>query len=831
MLDELQNPQWAKGGEVGQVVKDEKDIKLRIGIVSPLPYAATHGILPTQILYNVINSFPNVQAERFYLPDSDFYKIIAKRETDYVSLETKTPLKDFDVIFISIYFVPQYLNIPHILRLGEVPVWSKDRKEHHPIICIGGFPLINPEPVALFADAICIGEGEVWTEEFLKLMVEKKKRGMNKEDFLLKVAREIKGAYIPNLYDKKTRKPLYEGVPAKIQNQIVDIENRPASDIIGSIMPFHDSVNHAKGIEIARGCGSGNCRFCVLAWTRRPFRIRKKEHVIEALKQRKLIGFNSVSLSCPNATEVPYIGEVVNKCYEMDLRTDIHTERIDTFLDSQLTKVRALTKRRQLTLAPEAGNITMRNRINKPFTEEEIMAAVDKGCENKFLRIKIMFICDLPGESYSDVDSTIGLIHRVLNKRDECVKKYNLGFKPFIIASITAFNPMPFTPLEFCGVINNQNKYLYMINGLINLKGRTNKNIGDKSSRNFQWIYIGTKYVRNFQNLLQRGDKNIAYILDDLSKMGYKFEKPFKSMKNGYWEKIESYSSERGINIEKPTWKGYTKRDILPWDIVEMGVSKEYLWNQYKKFYKAEITLPCLKKCDECGVCGGDVKLCRDKIIPCEEQKKIKKIPHQERYLVKIRKDERTKYLNSNTLKMLVRHALRKVGKEPYHLMYCSDQYIRDSHKCGGEVWMNLQCDDLRKEDLTPFFDVIELSKAEGKEVLRMSHWIVTIEKTIADSLVERLFNEEYITVGKRKKIIGRETLEPINVSKSLEFISNGDGKLVFKINKLSNQKVSPHDLLAIIMETPHRKLWGTKITTIPVSLEIPEKAKSFMDY
>ena len=593
MLSQVEKPGRYTGGEFNSIIKNAR---VKFALLFPDIYEVGMSYLGYKILYHILNKLDFVQAERFYAPWTDMQALMQEENMPLVSLETKTALKDFDLIGITLQYELSYTNILNTLALGQVPLFSKDRALEDPFVVGGGPCVYNPEPLADFFDFFIIGEGEEIIVEVAKTYDKWQTAGRKdgRVGFLREVAK-LQGIYVPSFYEAiynedgtfKNIVLLEENAPQVVYKRIVqniDEADYPTSPIV----PFCEIVHDRIMLEVFRGCTRG-CRFCHAGMVYRPVR-EKKLPTLE--KMAKMLadntGYNEISLFSLSTADYsclsPLISNLVDKMKKDRVSVSLPSLRIDSFSVELAEKVQAVRKS-GLTFAPEAGTQRMRDVINKGVTEEDLLKAVQSAFASGWSTVKLYFMIGLPGETMEDVKGIADLAYKVIDKYREVTRKNNVK----VTVSASSFVPKPWTPFQW----SEQNtldelkeKQLYL------------KSLLKNRAITYQYHDGETSVI---EGVFARGDRRLGKVLYDAWLEGARFDG---------WS--EHFSYTRWLNVlEKNnlTKEFYTNRErsedeAFPWEHISPGVSRNYLLKELKKAFSGEITHDCRRNsCTGCGVC------------------------------------------------------------------------------------------------------------------------------------------------------------------------------------------------------------------------------------
>ncbi|QTA37313.1 TIGR03960 family B12-binding radical SAM protein [Thermosipho ferrireducens] len=572
-LHKVRKPARYIGGEYNSYIKDKKE-KLRFALVFPDVYEIGMSHYGLEILYHILNSFNFVYAERAFLPWVDMIDLMIKNNVPLYTLETKTPLKQMDAIGISVEYELSYTNIFKVLELSELPLKAEERNDKDPIVIAGGPCVFNPEPISRAFDIIYIGDAEENIGELARVLYET--RGENRFK-RLELAAKIKGVYVPIFYEQKGKKivPL-TSVPKKIRRNVIDdLDN--GSVPVKKTLPNVESVHDRAVVEISRGCTRG-CRFCQAGYIYRPVRERSAENIVSyAQNMLKVTGYEELSflsLSTMDHSQIVQVIEAILPYAEENrISVSIPSTRADAFSVRIMSKIASIRKT-GITLAPEAGSQLMRNRINKNISLEDIFKSVEGAKEAGWSRIKLYFMVGFPDETDEDIKE-IGNILREVKK---------VGFKN-VVASVNLLVPKPHTPLQFAKV--KKPDYMRYVFEIL------------KPYRKFAKIDINNGKKSYIEALLSRGDRKLFDVIM------VKYKKAF------FDEWSEFFNFDDWLNafhIAKVNYEDYEGpfnfKEDLPWDHIDSGVNKAFLWKEYENYNRGTLTHDCRwDVCTFCGVC------------------------------------------------------------------------------------------------------------------------------------------------------------------------------------------------------------------------------------
>jgi len=538
---------------------------VKVCLVYPNSYEAGMSSLGFQTLFALINDLENISCERA------FYN---KKPGSTVSLESETKLSVFDIVAFSISFENDFVNLVPLLQDAGIPLRSSGRSKFHPLVIAGGFScFLNPEPIAPFMDCILFGEAETYLEQFFNIYIESN----SKKDVLKGLAEKLPFAYIPSFYetiqvDQKylsSPKPKFSFADPKIKVGYVDNLNnyKTTSTILTRNTSFKDTFL----IETARGCPHG-CRFCSAGFIYRPPRFYSKENIMESIEKgsqlTKKIGFVSAAVS-----DHPDINEICEKALELELLPSFSSFRADLLSKNVLSSI-GKSSIKTATIAPEAGSQRMRDIINKNISEDEILKCTDYLVDAGIINLKLYFLIGLPFETDKDIDEIIILIKKIKEVfLNASKKKKKIGT---ISVSINPFIPKPSTPFQWHGFTRDKT-----------LKNRM-KLIKD-SLRKVPNVVVKMESLKQskINSFLSRADRRGSDYIELAYKQG--------------WAKTLQKNDDYVNSVIYETWPIDSD---LPWDIVDTGLKKSFLINEYKRAEQAKTTLPCpIKDCHECKIC------------------------------------------------------------------------------------------------------------------------------------------------------------------------------------------------------------------------------------
>lgn len=600
-LDHLwKNKEFLTVRKPGQYLGREWNITVKTGqndapalvLAFPDIYEIGMSYVGLHILYQIFNSFTGFRAERTFLPWPDMAEVLKRKGIPLFSWETKTPVREFDVLGITLQHELSYTNVLYILELAGIPFRSQERGEGFPLVLGGGPCMANPEPVADFFDCFFIGEVEEAAAELVHIW--KEMRGSNKESLLKEMSR-VKGVYVPSLYPLPcstsrigSTSSANQSLPPVVEKRWVkDLDRTPYPEKM--IVPFVSIVHDRASVEIARGCPRG-CRFCQAGMIYRPHRERSSQTVVNiAEKLIQNTGYNEVSLLSLSSTDHSQIQALVQdltaKMRPYRVNVSLPSLRMDTF---SLNVARSLQTVRKsgLTFAPEAGTERMRRIINKGLTDADIFQTLETAFSLGWREVKLYFMIGLPQEREEDIR---GIARLVL----EGIKVGRKAGKAFdsLHVSASAFVPKPQTPFQW--VAQEKPEVLKDKVGLLRSLLKRDRGV------RFHWSDFETNLV---EAALARGDRKLSKVIERVYQGGGFMQSWREFFSFARWE--EAFTEE-GLSLGSYAQQPLSISQVLPWGHISFGVSPDFLWEEYQKATREELTLPCRPEtnCKKCGVC------------------------------------------------------------------------------------------------------------------------------------------------------------------------------------------------------------------------------------
>lgn len=605
ILRKVSKPGRYIGGEYGEVLKDKEKMNCRWAFCFPDVYEIGMSNLGMRILYGVLNEQPDIWCERCYAPWPDMAEQMKKENMPLWALESGDKLTAFDIVAFTLQYEQAFSNVLYMLELAGIPAKSRDRGDDMPILIAGGPATCNPEPVADFFDVFSIGEGEEALPEFSRLYIDMKKSGeFTKEKFLHEAAK-LPGFYVPSLYTCDFKEdgtisvvtPKYDDIPKKIVKRIVkdfDKVYYPERPLIPYIETVHDRIM----LETFRGCIRG-CRFCQACMLYRPVREKTPETLD---RQAKLLyentGYDEISLTSLSISDYTRLTELTDRLLSWTEKEKISislpSQRVDAFTKELMEKISSVRKS-GLTFAPEAGTQRLRDAINKCVNEEDLLRACNVAFDYGKNTVKLYFMSGLPTETMEDIEGIAKLAESVVETYYQNPNRPKMA--PTVTISVSCFIPKPFTPFQWeaqedMDALEKKQAYLKSC-------------IKNKHVR-YTWHDAKCSLV---EAALAKGDRRLSKVLLRAHELGVKFDAWDEYFDFDKW--MQAFE-DCGVDIHFYANRKIGEEEILPWDIIDCGVSKKFLLSERRKAYRSETTGNCKDGCAGCGAArmGGNCTWC-----------------------------------------------------------------------------------------------------------------------------------------------------------------------------------------------------------------------------
>jgi len=608
ILPLVRRPGRYVGGELHAVVKEWESVRLRMVFAFPDVYEVGMSHLGLRILYGLVNQCEDFLMERTFAPWPDMEAELRKQGLPLFALESRRPLADFEVVGFTLQYEMSYTNLINMLDLGSIPLKSSERTEQHPLVIAGGPGAFNPEPLTDFIDAFVLGEGEQVILEVLRV-VEQHHQLANLENgakfrdrlALLRDLARVPGVYVPSFYEVKYRddgtieevEPLEEGIPRLVVRRVVaDLDQAffPTSPIVPNIEVVHDRIM----LEVFRGCQRG-CRFCQAGMVYRPTRERAVATLVQQTKELvRNTGYNEISLTSLSTGDYGDVQGLIRRLLKeyqaRGIAVSLPSLRIDSFSVSLAQEVQK-GRKTGLTFAPEAGTQRLRNVINKGVTAEDLFAAATAAFEAGWSSIKLYFMVGLPTEEIEDLDGIAALAHKVAEIGTVAARKGRLKKRIQVTVSVSNFVPKAHTPFQWEGqhpVADLKFKHEYL-----------RQRLRDKRIK-YNWHDANLSF---WEAVLAKGDRRLGPALEKVWQKGSRFDGWSEFFQPEVWR---SSFEEAGLDPQFYANRKISIDEILPWDHLSSGVSREFLQDEYQAAMTGAITEDCrLADCTVCGVCAS----------------------------------------------------------------------------------------------------------------------------------------------------------------------------------------------------------------------------------
>ncbi len=608
ILMQVDKPARYIGNELNSVMKDPSKVDVRFAMCFPDVYEVGMSHLGIQILYDMYNRQDHIYCERVYSPWPDLHAIMKEKNIPLFTLETQTPVREMDFLGITLQYEMAYTNILQILDLSGIPLESKDRSDEDPIVVGGGPCTYNPEPIADFFDMFFMGEGEVNNIDIVNLYRDMKKDGSYTREGFLRAASKVPGVYVPSLYEVSYNEdgtiasfgPIYEDVPEKVERMVLKNPD-DGTYPLHPIVPFVRAVQDRVVLEIMRGCIRG-CRFCQAGMVYRPNREKSLE-VLESYVDEmvKSTGYDEISLSSLSSSDYSKLPELldflIDKCNKEKINISLPSLRIDAFSLDVMSKVQDVRKS-SVTFAPEAGSQRMRNVINKGLTVEDIMGGAKEAFHGGWTNVKLYFMLGLPSETEEDMKAIPELANEMAAMYFDEIPKPERKGRVNITMSTSFFVPKPFTPLQWASMYPPEE-----YERRAKIVKQTMKEQLNHKSLHYEWHHA---QISVLEGIFARGDRKIAKAIRYAYEHGALFDAWSEYFKPEIWdEAFEKF----GITAEFYAYRQRPLTEILPWDFIDTGITRQFLEREWNNAMEGKVTPNCRMQCSGCGMrkMGGGV--------------------------------------------------------------------------------------------------------------------------------------------------------------------------------------------------------------------------------
>ena len=591
ILPLIEKPSRYMGGEINQIKKDPDRVKLRFALAFPDLYEIGTSHFGMQILYHILNSHADIAAERVFAPGVDMEARLRSAGLPLFALESRQPLKGFDIIGFSLLYELNYTNILTILELAGIPFYAAQRDNSHPLIIGGGPCTCNPEPVADFFDAIIVGDGETVIMQLAQTWMDSNENTRPDKEALLKHWSQIEGVYIPAFFEPQydacgfqTLKPRYSDYTHVTRTIVADLDQVPFPE--KPIVPYGKPVHDRLRLEVARGCTRG-CRFCQAGMIYRPVRERSPESLLALGDQSvNATGYEDISLLSLSTGDygcvVPLMERLMSRFATENVAVSLPSLRVGT-LTPELMKLIKTVRKTGFTIAPEAGSQRLRDVINKNISESEIFATVKDAFDLGWQVIKLYFMIGLPTETIEDLKALVDLVKTLRKIKSPSKRRGRIN------VSLATFIPKPHTPFQWAAQLSlaESEERIQRVRDQLKLSGIQ-----------FKWQ---NPKVSRLEGVWARGDRKLGALLVAAYNKGCKFDGWSDHFRYDLWE---SAFAQEGVDPDFYTTRTRDVCEPLPWDHINTQLTKTFLTDEWERAHQGSYTADCrVDDCNQCGVC------------------------------------------------------------------------------------------------------------------------------------------------------------------------------------------------------------------------------------
>ena len=599
ILRKVEHPSWYVGGEVNQVVKDPGAVSGNVALVYPDTYEVGMSHYGLKILYHVVNSEPDLAAERCFAPWPDFGEALRSEGIPLYSLESHRPLREFDLLGFTVQSELTLTNILYCLDLAGIPLRAAERRDSDPIVAVGGHGSYAPEPLAEFVDLVVLGDGEETIVPLLREVAARRRDGQPRESMLRELVQRFPFLYAPALYEEQRGAdgeylgltPRYSELPTRARSAYVfDLENAPFPT--APVVPHTNVIHDRISLEVMRGCVHG-CRFCQAGMLTRPWRVRSPQKLLDLARESyRRTGIEEISLLSLSTSDYPYLPELVDALSAEFSDRAVQLSLPSLRVNDELTVVAKLPDQRKggLTLAPEVATDRLRAMVNKPIKNEDLYRGTRQAFEQGYRHVKLYCMVGVPGEIESDLDG-------ILEMGEECsrIGAEVKGRPAKVVVSCSTCVPKPFTPYQWDGMIP-----------LEEIRARHEYLHTRKRSRSVQ-LRLHRPEESILEGALSRGDRRISRVVLRAYELGARFDGWSEKLRFDLWQQA---FAELGIDLEQAACRRIPYDESLPWDHLDAGPAKSYLESESRRAREARATAHCFG--ESCNRCGVDAKDCFD---------------------------------------------------------------------------------------------------------------------------------------------------------------------------------------------------------------------------